>query len=78
MFSEMGQDAWVLRNVFSKLPEVENGFFVEFGARDGKEHSNSFYFEQIHGWRGLLVKKRCLYIPENTSGEYFFSAGGAS
>lgn len=36
------------------------GFFVEAGANDGIEQSNTLYFERFRGWRGLLVEP----IPE--------------
>src|SRR5437868_11670811 len=36
------------------------GFFVEAGANDGVDQSNTFYFEKYMGWRGLLVEP----IPE--------------
>lgn len=36
------------------------GFFVEAGASDGYEQSNTYALERIHGWRGLLVEP----IPE--------------
>jgi hypothetical protein len=36
------------------------GFFVEAGAYDGYEASNTYYFERFCGWKGLLVEP----IPE--------------
>ena len=53
--SQHGQDEWIYNNVFSRLPKIVDGFFVEFGARDGIEGSNSFFFEK-QGWSGLLVE----------------------
>jgi FkbM family methyltransferase len=41
------------------LPERE-GFFVEAGANDGYVQSNTYYFERLRGWRGVLVEP----IPE--------------
>ena len=36
------------------------GFFVEAGANDGFTQSNTYYFEKILGWSGVLVEA----IPE--------------
>lgn len=36
--------------------DLERGFFVEAGANDGIEQSNTLYFERHRGWRGLLVE----------------------
>lgn len=37
-----------------------NGFFVEVGANDGINQSNTLYFERYLGWCGLLIEP----IPE--------------
>lgn len=34
----------------------ERGFFVEAGAYDGYEQSNTYYFERFCGWTGVLVE----------------------
>jgi FkbM family methyltransferase len=36
------------------------GFFVEAGANDGFEQSNTYWLERFHGWRGVLVEP----VPE--------------
>jgi FkbM family methyltransferase len=41
------------------LPE-RDGYFVEAGAFDGYEQSNTYYLERFKGWRGVLVEP----IPE--------------
>jgi FkbM family methyltransferase len=41
------------------LPE-RGGFFIEAGANDGYAQSNTYYFERLRGWRGLLIEP----IPE--------------
>jgi FkbM family methyltransferase len=50
--SQFLQDLFVLANAESTTA----GFFVEFGATDGKELSNSFLLEKYFGWKGLLVE----------------------
>ena len=32
------------------------GFFVEAGALDGFESSNTYFLERVHRWRGLLIE----------------------
>ncbi|MBC6478362.1 MAG: FkbM family methyltransferase [Hormoscilla sp. GM7CHS1pb] len=36
------------------------GFFIEAGAYDGFNHSNTYYLERLKGWRGILIEP----IPE--------------
>jgi FkbM family methyltransferase len=36
--------------------DFDGGVFVEAGANDGVRQSNSYYFEKIRGWTGLLVE----------------------
>lgn len=33
-----------------------NGYFVEVGANDGVNQSNTLYFEKYMGWNGLLIE----------------------
>lgn len=40
--------------------DFDGGFFVEAGANDGFEQSNTYALERFRGWRGLLVEP----IPE--------------
>jgi FkbM family methyltransferase len=40
--------------------DFDNGTFVEAGANDGLTQSNTAYFDEFRGWRGLLVEP----IPE--------------
>ena len=42
---------------------LNNGYFVELGANDGVNQSNTLYFEWFRGWRGLLIEPH----PENFS-----------
>jgi FkbM family methyltransferase len=36
--------------------DFDAGVFVEAGANDGIEQSNTYYFEKFRGWTGLLVE----------------------
>ena len=38
----------------------DGGVFVEAGANDGVRQSNTYYFEKIRGWSGLLIEP----VPE--------------
>lgn len=40
--------------------DIDNGFFVEAGANDGFQQSNTYYFEKLRGWNGVLVEP----VPE--------------
>jgi len=44
-----------------KYLDFDNGFFVELGANDGVNQSNSLYFEKYRNWKGVLVEP----IPHN-------------
>ncbi len=48
--SQLRQDLFVL----SVLGFKENGFFVEFGAADGKHLSNTYILENRFSWTGIL------------------------
>jgi FkbM family methyltransferase len=50
--SELHQDLFVL----STLKLKQNGFFVEFGATNGIDGSNTFLLEKEFGWRGILAE----------------------
>lgn len=47
------------RQLEKYLP-YRGGFFIEAGANDGFTQSNTYYFEKIKGWTGILVEP----IPE--------------
>ena len=52
--SQSGQDKYMYENFFWN--KNTPGIYVEFGARDGKEHSNTYFYEFALGWTGLLVE----------------------
>jgi FkbM family methyltransferase len=50
--SQVGQDLFVL----SELDFKTGGFFVEFGATNGVDLSNSYLLEKDFGWSGILAE----------------------
>jgi FkbM family methyltransferase len=40
--------------------DYRGGFFIEAGANDGLQQSNTYWLERLRGWRGLLVEA----VPE--------------
>ncbi|MER8680392.1 FkbM family methyltransferase [Mesorhizobium sp. M1405] len=50
--SQLRQDLFVLSETGFK----ENGFFVEFGATNGVNLSNSYLLEKRFGWTGILAE----------------------
>lgn len=52
-FSQYKQSDYAEENF---LHGMTGGFFVEAGALDGEDKSNSLYFEKYRGWKGLLVE----------------------
>jgi len=55
-FSQIGQDLKVL-DFYNKK---ENGFFIEIGASDGIELSNTYLLETKYKWKGIC----CEAIPD--------------
>lgn len=56
------------------LPHT-NGFYVELGANDGLNQSNSYYFEKVKKWRGVLVEpspNKFFECKKNRSSRNFF------
>jgi FkbM family methyltransferase len=51
-YSQLQQDLFVL----SVLGVKHGGFFVEFGATDGRTLSNSLLLETDYNWRGILAE----------------------
>ncbi len=43
------------RKLETWLPQ-RSGWFVEAGANNGYKQSNTYYFEKMRGWRGVLIE----------------------
>ena len=55
--SQSHEDAYLWRHVFSaKGAAFAGATYVELGALDGREYSNTLKYEQLFGARGLLVE----------------------
>lgn len=50
--SQLRQDLFVL----SELEFKKDGFFVEFGATNGVDLSNTYLLEKRYGWKGILAE----------------------
>jgi FkbM family methyltransferase len=45
-----------LDTALERLLPQRDGWFVEAGAYDGFQQSNSYYFARMKGWRGVLIE----------------------
>jgi FkbM family methyltransferase len=59
--SALGQDEWILQEVY---PGKTGGYFVEAGALNGVDESNTVRLERERGWQGLLVEPATPYFRE--------------
>ena len=39
-----------------KYLDFDNGFYIELGANNGIEQSNTFYYEVYRNWSGILIE----------------------
>lgn len=60
-YSQFGQDKFI-NNLFFK--NKRNGFFVDIGAANGIDISNSYFFEKTLNWKGICVEPRLSAFKE--------------
>ena len=58
--SQLRQDLFVL----NKLDFIKNGFFVEFGAANGINLSNSYLLEKEFNWKGIVAEPAKIFHKE--------------
>ena len=51
-YSQANQDKWVCEILDYK----KNGFFIDLGAYDGIQTSNTYYLEKELGWNGICIE----------------------
>jgi FkbM family methyltransferase len=51
-YSQYKQDEWLYNNLFKNQ---DSGFFIEIGADDGIDKSNTKFFEEL-GWDGICIE----------------------
>jgi FkbM family methyltransferase len=54
-YSQQGEDLEVFVDFFKDKP-IDRGIYVEVGAGNGVEFSNTLFFEKSLGWGGVLVE----------------------
>ena len=54
--AQSGQDKFLFERIFEQQSLCCKGVFVEFGARNGIEHSNTYALETYMGWTGLMFE----------------------
>ena len=67
--SQAMQDVWAL----FELAEKRNGYFVEFGAANGIDLSNTYLLAERYGWRGALAEAHPMFVSQlrvNRSHDY--------
>lgn len=59
-FSQLGQDLWALQNT----DYLTGGYFVEVGAANGVELSNTCLLEADFGWEGIYVEPNPEFLKQ--------------
>jgi FkbM family methyltransferase len=57
--SQLGQDFFVIEI----LGGMSNGFFLDSGASDGVNASNTYLLESEYGWKGICVEPNEVFFP---------------
>lgn len=59
--SQFGEDKWIINYFKENNIDYLNNIFIEIGAYDGFEFSNTYLWELKYGWRGLLIEGSPVY-----------------
>src|ERR1700712_4764092 len=59
-YSHMGADLWVAETLHFR----RDAYFIEAGALEGLEASNTAMLEKTLGWRGIAVEANPTYYPK--------------
>ena len=55
-YSQNGQDHIIYNNFF--VSKKDKGVFIEIGADNGIDNSNTLFFEESLGWEGICIEPR--------------------
>jgi FkbM family methyltransferase len=72
-FSQCGEDAYMNINYFKNK---KNGVYMELGALDGVLYSNTKFFEDHLGWKGILIEPHPIKfqnLASNRPNNYLFN-----
>jgi FkbM family methyltransferase len=58
---ENDADKWVIEDVFQGK---RDGFFIELGAHNGFDISNTYILEKHYGWRGICIEPDPINFPK--------------
>jgi FkbM family methyltransferase len=56
--SQIGQDKYIIEHIFNYK---KNGYFIELGATDGKNLSNTYCLEKNFNWDGICIEPNPIY-----------------
>ena len=78
--SQFGQDKHIIENIFKGK---KNLFFIETGASDGINISNTYILEKEYNWNGLCIEPNSFFYKKlvdnrrcHTSNELLYSSSG--
>lgn len=57
-YGQLSQDKWIITKVF---PNRRKGYFVDIGASNGIDISNTFLLEKHFEWRGICVEPGLMF-----------------
>ena len=69
--SQLGQDRFIDRH----YKEKTNGVYLDIGAHNGLDYSNTYFLEKYRGWSGILIEpmdSEFKALKQNRSSDNFF------